>query len=306
MESCLLYGGCDPTALCLPLQTLSPETNDRDLIYEDWNLSDDKVYSESDGLDYALVGQRTETQTTWPLLPLPLGRPIHNLAANQPQDEQTSLVPSRPSSVKCLKESAKLPLLTTQSPGKVTSPKETLASSPTSTPTEVRLTEWDHNNDTGAFDFSKPLLSPIRLTPPPELQVWDRAYSEPRINYNRPSTYLFYPPRNPAENTTEASEFHRNIPRRQLHYGEPIRTPKPKSLHRATGSSELRRRADWKTDDNEFGCWLEGSLKASTTRPWFSEPARSKSWLWHDLVEEGEMIGEAVYVQIYFTKEELC
>lgn len=309
MESCCFsYNGCNPTALYLPLQTLSPEANIRDLPAEDWNLSDDRVYPESNGLDYTLVEQRTKTQTTWPLLTSPLERSSDNLAANQSWDEQTSLVPPCPfnSSLKHLGESAKLQLLTTQSPGNVKSPEATLASSPTSTPGDVGLTERDHNNSTASFDFSKPLLSPIRLTPSPESQVWDRVYSEPSPKDNGSSTYLFYPPRNPADRTIQASDFHRNIPRRQLYYGEPVRTPKRKSLHRATGSHELRRRAGWKTDDDRFGSWSKGSLKASVTRPWFSEPARSKPWLWLGLVEEGEVIGEAVQVQTCSTKKETC
>ncbi len=301
MESCFLYNGCNPTALCLSRQTLSQEANTGDLPFEDWNRSDERVYSESNGLDYTLVEQRTKIQTSWPLVPLPLERSIHNIAANQSRDEeQTSLVPTSPfNSFKSLKETATLPLLPIQSPAKVTSPEESLKSSPTSTPADVRLTQRDYNDDTTSIDPSKPLLSPIRFSPPPESKVQDLASSGPSPKGNGPSTYVFYPPRNPADITSQASDSHRNIPRRQLFYGEPMRTPKPKSLHRTTGSIELRHRAGWKTDEDNGDSWLEGSSKTSITGPWFSEPARPKPCLWLDLVDEGEIIGEAVRVHLY-------
>lgn len=296
MESCFPYNSCNLTALYLPLQALSPEANVCDLPVEDWNLPSDR-YSESDGLDHYLVEQRTNTRTTsWPLSTLPLERLTSQLAANQFQrDEQTSLLPTSPfESDVCLEKSATLPLLTPEPSESITRSEVIFESSPTSTPVDERLTEWDHHDYTAAFDFSKPLLSPIKFTPPSESKVLDLVSLNSSQSGNTSSIYLYYPPMNPADKTSPASDLSRDIPRRQLFYGEPLHTLKSKSLHRTTASNELRRRACCQADDDDFGSRSKEPLKASTRRPWFSEPARSKPWLWLDLVEEGEVIEEAV------------
>jgi hypothetical protein len=296
MESCLLYNSCDPTALYLPLQALPPGANVCDLPIEDWNLPSDR-YSESDRLDHYLVEERTKRRTTsWPLSTLPLESLTSQLAANQFQrDGQTSLLPTSPfESDECLEKSATLPLLTAEPSESITGSEVIYESSPTSTSVDERLTEWDYHDYTAAFDFSKPLLSPIKFTPPPESKVQDLVSLRSSQSGNTSSTYLYYPPKNPADKPSPASDFSRDIPRRQLFYGEPLHTLKSKSLHRTTASNELRRRAGWQGKDDDLGSRSQGTLKASTRRPWFSEPPRSKPWLWLDLVEEGEVIEEAV------------
>jgi len=306
MEPFSLYNGCNPTALYLPFQALSPDANIRDLPFEDWDLPDDRAYSDSGGLDYAL--KRTKLQPIWPLSTLPVKRSVHDLPANQCQDvEQASLLPTtKIDSFKRIEETVTLPLPSPHSSERTTSPEEIFGSSPRSTSTEVRLTEWDHNDDIAARDGSRYLLSPIKFTPPRESNLPNLASSEPSNKGNGSSTYLFYPPGNPADKPPQTSDAHRNVPRQQLSYGESIHTPKPKSLHRATGSSELRRKAGWETDDDDLGSWEEGSLKASSIRPWFSEPAPSKPRLWLDLAGEGERLEEAVRPPNHSNEQEPC
>lgn len=165
-------------------------------------------------------------------------------------------------------------------------------------------TKLSTRNNTLAIDCSKALLSPIRFSPQSEGNGCQLSATEPDPistpappkHSDKPSRYIFYSPKNPSEKRSEKL-FHvldpqRKVPRRQLSYGEPLSTPKPRSLHKTTALPELRHKAGWEPDD-EHDSWFDGALKASAVRPWYSEPTRTKPRLWLDLAE-GEKIQEAV------------
>ena len=103
--------------------------------------------------------------------------------------------------------------------------------------------------------------------------------------------YIYYAPTNPSDTTSQTSEAHRRIPRRQLSYGDP--SSKPKSLHKTAGSRELRQDAEWHEEDFDLGSWSDSTSNASAARPYHSEPIRSKPRIWLDLSEQ-DKIQEAV------------
>lgn len=297
MESFSLFNACNSTAAyLLPLDAQSREAENRDSAYANWDLHDGEPYLDHYALAYTRVKSHAKLQPSWPLLTLPLKRSIHNLAAKNFHD--VGEIPIVPTSsfdgVKRMTEATTLPSLDHQLSQKTTTQLGILESSPEPITTGGRLFDSTLNDDIGSSDFSKPLLSPIRFTPPGELKVPDLAPSGPDERTNEPSAYRFFPPTNPADKIPSGFDLHRDVPRRRLFYDEPTSTPTSKSLHRATGSHELRRKAGRETEDDKFDTWLKENVKASAIRPYFSEPARSKPRLWLDLAEEGEKIEEAV------------
>ena len=105
--------------------------------------------------------------------------------------------------------------------------------------------------------------------------------------------YIYYAPTNPSDKTSQTSEAHRRIPRRQLSYGDPFSKPEPRSLHKTTGSWELRHEAERHAEEHDLDTWSESTSNASAARPYHSDPVRSKPRIWLDL-SEGDNIQEAV------------
>lgn len=105
--------------------------------------------------------------------------------------------------------------------------------------------------------------------------------------------YVYYAPTNPSDKTSQPSEAHRRIPRRQLSYGDPFSKPGPRSLHKTTGSWELRHEAERHAEEYDLDSLSKSTSNASAARPFHSDPVRSKPRIWLDL-SEGDKIEEAV------------
>jgi hypothetical protein len=142
-------------------------------------------------------------------------------------------------------------------------------------------------------NHSKALLSPINLNAQIVKYRLDSTTTE-SIEPPNGSEYHYYPPTNPSDGHATFAQWHGTGPRRQLSYGEPINHSKPRSLHKSTGSTELRREAGWSLEYNNCGSWFDDESIAPAIKPWYSEPPRPKPRLWLDLAEDGGQIEEAV------------
>lgn len=144
-------------------------------------------------------------------------------------------------------------------------------------------------------DRSKTLRSPFEYTK--ELvasQVDSAAENDIQRSDSNRSGYIYYAPMNASDNTNQILDAHRRVPRRQLYYGDPLSKPESRSLHKKTGSWELRREAERYAEDYKLDTWLDTTLESSAARPCHSEPTRSKHRLWLDLTEQKDKIQEAV------------
>lgn len=283
---------------------LSPQVN-ADLACGVWTVPADRAGSTDHTNPSSLAERRLSVQ---PLRLLPSflrKRSISSLAFENAHDEERLLSwsPSHFRSIKRMKEpsGSTLPFSDTTSVSTPASSRSVLRPTVTSGETAARLAcliSTDHIPTSGG---SKALLSPIRFA----VQVgreeeWPTVSEQSHVLTSKSTTlfqtqskYLYYPPRNPLDSIGNVSDLDRKVPRRRLSYGEPLTTTEPRPLHKATGSRELRRRAGWETDDDDYGSCIEETLKASAIRPYYSEPARSKPRLVLDLTE-GETIEEAV------------
>ena len=167
-----------------------------------------------------------------------------------------------------------------------------------------RVAYAEATDDQQESDPPKILRSPFEYT---QDLVTSRIYptaniSSQRIDPNGPlrsgksSGYIYFAPTNPSDKTNKASDAHRRVPRRQLSYGDPLSKPGPRSLHKSTGSWELRQEAQRHAEDCNTESRSDSTLNASATNPYLSEPARSKSRVWLDLPEQKHEIQEAVSV----------
>lgn len=112
-----------------------------------------------------------------------------------------------------------------------------------------------------------------------------------------PSGYIYYAPTNPSEKTNQILDAHHRVPHRQLSYGDPPSKPEPRSLHKATGSWELRHEAERHAEDYNLDSRSTNTWSASAARFYHSEPIESKPRLWLDLSEQNGNIQKAVSIQ---------
>ena len=239
-------------------------------------------------------------------LTLPRKRSIRSLAPEHAQDAQASRSSSSPPfrSVKRTKEAA-LPLPSPQpadTTNKDTADQSTsLLESPK--PPKDETTGRVHSASIGRQSelvSPKPLRSPIQFIP--RLHAYETAItstaptktlkSKCSASFEK-SKYQYYGPTNPSDQVERFPQGCGRVPRRQLSYGD----PKPWSLHRTTGSPELRLKASPEAEDNDPIFWGDDTTVRSDTvkaKPWYSEPTRPKPRLWLDLVDDGEPIEEAV------------
>lgn len=74
--------------------------------------------------------------------------------------------------------------------------------------------------------------------------------------------------------------------------------PWPRSLRKSTASWGLRHEAQRHAEDYNTESRSDSTLNASTTRPYLSEPVRSKPRVWLDLPEQKHEIQEAVSIAV--------
>lgn len=146
-----------------------------------------------------------------------------------------------------------------------------------------------------ALTDSKGLLSPIKLGP--QLTT-DGISTRTTTSHHIPSVlkYEYYPPTNPSDGQGLSTTLYKTGPRRKLSYGEALSHPQPRSLHKSTGSAELRSEAGWCTANGSDRSWFNDESSIPAIKPWYSEPPRAKPRLWLDLAEDGERIEEAVSI----------
>ena len=156
-------------------------------------------------------------------------------------------------------------------------------------------------------DCGKTLQSPFEYTPElgtshdkptarNGIQLFDSRGS---LRDGNSSAYIYFAPTNPCDKTNQALEAHPQVPRRQLSYGGPRDQPSkpgPRSLHKSTGSWELRCEAERHAKDCNLGYLSDKLLNASTARAYHSEPMRSKPRLWLDLSLQKDKIQKAVRI----------
>ena len=155
------------------------------------------------------------------------------------------------------------------------------------------------------FDRPKTLRSPFEYTQGllTISQVDSTANNDiQRFDPNRPmssedsSAYILYAPSNPSDKINQTLDANRRVPRRQLSYGDPPSKPGPRTLHKSTGSWELRHDAERHAEEHDLDSWSDSTSNASAARSDHSEPIRSKPRLWLDLSEEKDKIQEAVSI----------
>ena len=236
---------------------------------------------------------------------LPRKRSIRSLAPEHAQDAQTSRSSSSPPfrSVKRTKEAA-LPLRSPQ-------PADTNKDSADQLTSLLESPKPPKDETTGrvhlaSIDRQSELISPKSPRSPfqfiPRLHAYETAITstaptktlEPKSSASsEKSIYQYYGPANPSDQVERLSQGCGRVPRRQLSYGD----PKPWSLHRTTGSRELRLKASLEAEDNDSFFWGNDTTVGSDTeraKSWYSEPTRPKPRIWLDLVDDREPIEEAV------------
>ena len=142
---------------------------------------------------------------------------------------------------------------------------------------------------------SKVLLSPISLNAQIEEDHVASTITKTIVAASQ-SKYQYYPPTNPFNGHRPYAQLYCAGPSRQLSYGEPTIHPKPRSLHKATGSAELRQDATCSSQHNGSSSWFDDEDSAPLPRPWHSEPQPPKARLWLDLTGGEGHIEEAVSV----------
>ena len=118
------------------------------------------------------------------------------------------------------------------------------------------------------------------------------AHNEPLYSENS-SGYFYFAPTNPSDKANQALDAPHMVPRRQLSYVDPPSKPRPRSLHKSTGSWELRHEAKRHAEECNIQPRSDSTLIA---RPYRSEPTRSKPRLRLDLSEQRDEIKNAVSI----------
>ena len=159
----------------------------------------------------------------------------------------------------------------------------------------------DATDDLLGFRHPNCLQSPFAYTQDPVTRRINRTAKNciQRIDHNEPmssknsSGYFYFAPANSSDKTNQALDAPHMVPRRQLSYVDPPSKPRPRSLHKSTGSWELRHEAKRHTEDCNIQPRSDSTLIA---RPYHSEPIRSKPRLWLDLSEQKDEIKKAVSI----------
>ena len=107
--------------------------------------------------------------------------------------------------------------------------------------------------------------------------------------------YIYFPPTNPSD--TQTLDPHCRVPYRQLLYRGSSSKAGPRSLHKSPGSCGLRYKAERHAEDHNLKRRLHSTSNTSTAIPFQSEPRRSSSRLWLELLEQEDEIQEAVSIQ---------
>ncbi|KAL2037927.1 hypothetical protein N7G274_009402 [Stereocaulon virgatum] len=295
VHSTFLYG-LNRSTFSLPSKILSSNQDE----YRSVSRSIDTCH----GRDLrSTLAERRSCPHPAPLI-LPRKRSIRSLAPEYTQDVQASRSSSSPPyrSVKRTKD-AVLPWPSLQSADTI----EDTADGPSS-PLELPKTPEDRTTGRAhsasidsdrEFMSAKPLRSPIRFIPgfhahniaitsTIPIQTPEHKFS----SVSEKSRYRYYGPTNPSDQVERFSPGCGRVPRRQLSYGD----PKPWSLHRATGSQELRLKICSEADNPDSFYWSGNTavgLNTVKAKDWYSEPMRPKPRLWLDFVDGGEPIEEA-------------
>ena len=147
----------------------------------------------------------------------------------------------------------------------------------------------------------KYLQSPFEYTQDPITRRINQSAEDciQRIDHNEPlyrensSRYFYFAPTNPSDKTNQALNAPHMVPRRQLLYVDPTSKPRPRSLHKSTGSRELRHEAKRHAEDCNIQPRSDSTLIA---KPYHSEPIRSKPRPRLDLSEQKDEIKKAVSI----------
>ena len=168
---------------------------------------------------------------------------------------------------------------------------------------KLLLERAETTDDQLESDRPKPLRSPFEYTR--ELatgQINQSAKRDPqRFGPRRPLLsgnsfrYIYFAPTNPSD--TQALDTHRRVPHRQLLYRDTSGKPGPRSLHKSTGSWGLRHEAERHAEDYNLERRSNSTSNTPTARPYQSEPRRSRSRLWPELLGQEDQIQEAVSIQ---------
>ena len=144
------------------------------------------------------------------------------------------------------------------------------------------------------FEYTQDIVT-SQVDPSTKFNVQRFDSKRPAHSENSPG-HMYYAPMNASDNTNRILDAHRRVPHRQLSYGGPPSKPGSRSLHKTTGSWELRRDAQRHTEDYDLNTWSGSTLNYSASRPYHSEPTRSKPRVWPDLTEQKTKIQQAVSV----------
>ena len=159
-----------------------------------------------------------------------------------------------------------------------------------------------HSSSEPHDQISRALLPPISFSP--HLEHRQFGSSPTKTNKTQwcsgsenPSSYVFYPPRNPSDTVKPLSRPDSIAPRRRLSYGEPPYTAEPRSLHEAFGSNVLPD-AGLPSRIGAFDLDEYEGPETSAIKPYHSEPTRGNSRLYLDLVNETSRIERAVSLPV--------
>ena len=156
-------------------------------------------------------------------------------------------------------------------------------------------------DDLPGFGHPKCLQSPFEYAQDPVTRRFNQIAKNgiQCIDHNEPSCsgsssgYFYFAPTNPSDKTKQALDAAHTVPRRQLSYVDPPGKPMPRSLHKSTGSWELRHEAKRHAKDCNIQPRSDSTLIA---KAYHSEPIRSKPRLCLDLSEQKDEIKKAVSI----------
>ena len=253
-----------------------------------------------------VVGERSYPQPLHLLWTLPQKRSNQTLASGRVGDPEES----HPRAISGIYSAKRLrgpitPPLPNPCNNVVTISRPLLNLSEAKTVSPVQADPAEASRNLLDFDRPKTLRSPFKYTQGLVTisQVDPTAQNDiQRFDTNRPmrsensSAYIYYAPSNPSDKINQTMDTNRKFPRRQLSYGDPPSKPAPRTLHKSTGSWELRHDAERHAEEYDLDSWSDSTSSASAARPYPSEPKRSKPRLWLNLSEEKDKIQEAVSI----------
>ena len=127
------------------------------------------------------------------------------------------------------------------------------------------------------FEYTQePITSRIDLTPKTCIQ---RIDPNGTLHSGSSSRYVYFAPTDRSDKTNQASDAHRIIPRRQLSYPDPPSKPRPRFLHKSTGSWKLKHEAGRHVEDCKIRPRSNRTLHGKF---YHSEPIRRNSRFWLD------------------------